>query len=69
MRKIRLLAIQVANISSAAMEQLQKKQNILLVYDRIYVKICIQMDKYMIKQHLKFKWINMNKCRQIRVQR
>jgi len=27
------------NISSAAMEQLQKKQSILLAYDRIYVKI------------------------------
>ena len=28
-------------ISSAAMKQFQKKQNILLAYDRIYVKICI----------------------------
>jgi len=52
------------------MKQFQKKQNILLAYDEIYAKTCIQMHKYMIKQHLKIlKCINMNKHRQINVQR
>ena len=44
------------------MEQFQKKQNILLTYEKIYARIVFQMDEYMIKQHLKsFKFINMNK--------
>ena len=29
------------NISSTAMKQFQKQQNILLAYDKIYAKICI----------------------------
>ena len=43
MRKIceKMPFINSGNISNAAVEQFQKKKNILLAYDRIYVKIYI----------------------------